>query len=44
MASIKEYWIVDGRRAPADPTLLVHRRHGKSWRKTSPEAGALLTT
>lgn len=33
VASIKEYWVVVAREDPARPTLIVHRRHGKSWRK-----------
>lgn len=35
VASIKEYWIVDAREDPARPTLIVHRRHGKGWRKAT---------
>lgn len=30
--SIKEYWIIDTRENPDEPTMLVHRRHGKKWR------------
>jgi Uma2 family endonuclease len=30
--SIREYWIAYGREDPEQPTLRVHRRHGKSWR------------
>jgi Uma2 family endonuclease len=29
--SIKEYWILDGRGNPNEPTLIVRRRHGKRW-------------
>jgi Uma2 family endonuclease len=29
--SIREYWIVDARRDPDEPTLIVHRRRGKKW-------------
>jgi Uma2 family endonuclease len=32
--SIREYWILDTRANPLQPTLLVHRRHGKRWRST----------
>jgi len=30
--SIKEYWVIDGRANPDQPTLVVHRRHGSRWR------------
>jgi Uma2 family endonuclease len=30
--SIKEYWLLDPRTNPDEPTLLVYRRHGKRWR------------
>lgn len=29
--SIREYWIVDGRIDPDEPTLIVHRRRGGKW-------------
>jgi Uma2 family endonuclease len=29
--SIKEYWILDGRDNPEQPTLIQYRRHGKRW-------------
>ncbi|VTU02733.1 Uncharacterized protein OS=Singulisphaera acidiphila (strain ATCC BAA-1392 / DSM 18658 / VKM B-2454 / MOB10) GN=Sinac_0805 PE=4 SV=1: Uma2 [Gemmataceae bacterium] len=29
--SIKEYWVLDGRRNPEEPTLIQHRRYGKRW-------------
>jgi hypothetical protein len=28
----KEYWIIDGRDDPDQPSKKVHRRHGKRWR------------
>lgn len=31
--SIKEYWIVDPRPDPDQPSLIVYRRRGKSWMK-----------
>lgn len=31
--SIKEYWILDPRQSPDEPTLHVYRRLGKRWRK-----------
>jgi Uma2 family endonuclease len=31
--SIREYWIVDARIDPDEPTLIVHRRRGKNWVK-----------
>jgi Uma2 family endonuclease len=30
--SIKEYWILDIREGAATPSLIVNRRHGRSWR------------
>jgi Uma2 family endonuclease len=30
--SIKEYWILDPRADPEQPTMKVHRRYGKRWR------------
>jgi Uma2 family endonuclease len=29
--TIREYWILDGRRNAAEPTLHVRRRHGSRW-------------
>ena len=29
--SIKEYWVLDGRENPEQPTLIQHRRYGKRW-------------
>ena len=29
--SIREYWIVDARDFPDEPTLIVHRRRGQRW-------------
>jgi len=29
--SIKEYWVLDGRDDPNEPTLIQHRRYGKRW-------------
>jgi Uma2 family endonuclease len=29
--SIREYWILDGRENPDEPTLIQHRRFGKRW-------------
>jgi Uma2 family endonuclease len=31
--SIREYWILDGRDDPDQPTLIVHRRRGRGWLK-----------
>jgi Uma2 family endonuclease len=28
---IREYWILDGRQNPDEPTLIQHRRHGTRW-------------
>ena len=29
--SICEYWVLDGRDIPEEPTLIQHRRYGKRW-------------
>ena len=29
--SIKEYWVLDGRDNPDEPTLIQHRRYGSRW-------------
>src|SRR4051794_8888294 len=29
--TVKEYWVLDGRDDPNQPTLIQHRRHGKRW-------------
>lgn len=29
--SVREYWVLDGRGNPNEPTLIQHRRHGKRW-------------
>jgi Uma2 family endonuclease len=42
--SIKEYWVIDGRPNPNQPTLIVHRRHGKGWRMTQVPFGETYTT
>jgi Uma2 family endonuclease len=31
VSSIREYWIVDARLDPDEPTLIVHRRRGTKW-------------
>jgi Uma2 family endonuclease len=30
--SIKEYWVIDMRTDPDQPSMIVFRRHGKKWR------------
>jgi Uma2 family endonuclease len=42
--SIREYWIIDGRDNPDEPTLIQHRRHGKQWRVKSFPYGSTFTT
>lgn len=42
--SIKEYWLFDTREDPEQPTLRVHRRHGKRWRLLEFSYGATYTT
>lgn len=29
--SIQEYWVLDGRDEPDEPTLIQHRRYGRRW-------------
>ena len=29
--SIREYWVIDARDDPEQPTLIQHRRHGRRW-------------
>ncbi|HJZ57590.1 MAG TPA: Uma2 family endonuclease [Gemmataceae bacterium] len=29
--SVREYWVLDGRDEPDEPTLIQHRRYGKRW-------------
>lgn len=29
--SVQEYWVLDGRDDPDEPTLIQHRRYGKRW-------------
>jgi Uma2 family endonuclease len=31
--TIQEYWILDGREDPDQPTLIVHRRRGRKWQR-----------
>jgi len=42
--SITEYWIFDTRINPAEPTLIVHRRQGKRWKKLKVAYGETYTT
>lgn len=42
--SIKEYWVLDGRDNPEQPTLIQHRRHGKRWVVRSFLHGSTFTT
>jgi Uma2 family endonuclease len=42
--SIKEYWILDGRDNPEEPTLIQHRRHGKRWVVREFPYGSTFTT
>lgn len=42
--SIKEYWLLDGRKDPDRPTIRVHRRHGKRWRIIELAYGDTYTT
>jgi Uma2 family endonuclease len=29
--TVREYWVLDGRGNPDEPTLIQHRRYGKRW-------------
>jgi Uma2 family endonuclease len=42
--SIREYWILDGRENPDEPTLLQYRRRGKRWIERSFAFGSTFTT
>jgi len=42
--SIREYWILDGRQNPDEPTLIQHRRHGTRWVERSFPHGSTFTT
>jgi Uma2 family endonuclease len=42
--SIREYWVLDGRDDPNEPTLIQHRRHGKRWVVRSFPYGSAFTT
>jgi len=42
--SIREYWVLDGRANPDEPTLLQHRRYGKRWIVKSFPYGSTFTT
>jgi Uma2 family endonuclease len=42
--SIKEYWVLDPRPDPYQPTLLVHRRRGKRWHLIEVPSGGTYTT
>jgi Uma2 family endonuclease len=42
--SIREYWILDARDFPDEPTLIVHRRRGQRWVRTKYRYGETYTT
>lgn len=42
--SVREYWVLDGRDNPDEPTLIQHRRYGKRWVVRSFPYGATFTT
>jgi Uma2 family endonuclease len=42
--SVREYWVLDGRDNPDEPTLIQHRRHGKRWVVRSFPYGSTFTT
>jgi len=41
---IREYWVLDGRENPDEPTLIQHRRYGKRWVIGSFPYGSTFTT
>jgi Uma2 family endonuclease len=42
--TIREYWILDGRENPNEPTFIQHRRHGKRWIEKAFPYGSTFTT
>jgi|SRR5579884_1247255 len=42
--SIREYWILDPRGHARQPSMRVHRRHGRRWRIRDLNGGELYTT
>jgi Uma2 family endonuclease len=42
--SIKEYWLIDAREDPDQPTLTVRRRYGGKWRTSEVAAGETYAT
>jgi Uma2 family endonuclease len=44
VSTIREYWVLDGRDNPDEPTLIQHRRHGKRWVVRSFPYGSMFTT
>lgn len=42
--SIKEYWVIDGRDDPGEPTLIQHRRYGQRWVVREYPYGSTFTT
>jgi Uma2 family endonuclease len=43
-ASVREYWILDGRENPNEPTLIQHRRLAKRWIVKTFPYGSTFTT
>jgi hypothetical protein len=44
LRSIKEYWVLNGAVDPDEPSLIQHRRRGKSWAVTTFPYGSTFTT
>jgi Uma2 family endonuclease len=42
--SIQEYWVIDPRPDPEQPTLIVYRRSGSRWRRSRFAPGSTYTT
>lgn len=42
--SIREYWILDARHTPSEPTLIVFRRRGQRWVRSEYDCGETYTT
>jgi Uma2 family endonuclease len=42
--TIREYWVLDPRPDARQPTMRVHRRHGRRWRIRNLAGGELYTT
>jgi Uma2 family endonuclease len=42
--SIREYWVLDGRIDPEQPSLIQYRKHGRKWIVRHFDAGTIFAT